>query len=242
MLTAACLAAPVRGQEAPARTDGYEFGKPRLLTQQLIWGLAHGVKLLAETCRGQEVGQAVASAYADWLERYKLRIQGAARDLSRHYFGQDAVAAEALNAALHLKAQLDLPPDDLAPACSSAVQAIEAPRHDLDLFYALRRDAARVERAEAVRSRVAACLDKLAAEPAAHVAARFAAWVQANDLLENVSRSRLLALKGDSADDRQWRRDAGAGAIPPAADCDHLAGELAGPGYALGNVFGENDK
>jgi hypothetical protein len=239
MLTTACLAAPARSQEAPARPDGYEFGRPRLLTQQLIWGLAHGVKLLAETCRGQENGEAVAKAYAGWLERYDQRIQGAARELSRHYFGQDAAAVEALNAALHLKARLDLPPDDLASVCSSAVQAINAPRHDLDLFYALRRDAARVERAEAVRGRVAACLDKLVAEPAADLAARFSTWAQANELFEDVSRSRLLTLKGDSADDRQWRRDAGAGAVPPAANCDRLAGELAGPAYALRNVFGE---
>jgi hypothetical protein len=242
MLAAVLVATPARSQEAPPPPDGYAFRKPRLLTQQLIWGLVHGVKLLAETCRGQENGQAVANAYADWLERYDRRIQGAARDLSRHYFGQDAAPAEALNVALHLKPQLDLPPDDLAPACSSAVEAINAPRHDLDLFYALRRDAARVERAEAVRARVAACLKSLAAEPAASLEAKFAAWAQVNELFENVSRSRLLSLKGDSAEDRQWRHEAGAGAVPPAVECDKLAGDLAEPAYALGNVFGADDR
>jgi hypothetical protein len=241
LLAAVLVATAARGQEAQPRADGYEFGKPRLLTQQLLWGLAHGVELLATTCRGADEGAAaIARAYDEWLVRNRQRIDAAARELSRHYFGQDTAPAEALAAALHLKPALDLPPDELAPTCASFVEAVAASRYDLDLFYELRRDAARIERAEAVRTRVTACLKNAAAEPAARLEASFSAWAKANELLESVSRSRLLAHKGDNADDRQWRHDAGGGAIPPAIACEELAGALSEPGHALANAFEED--
>jgi hypothetical protein len=243
MLVAALVASPARSQETQQRPIGYEFGKPRLLTQQLLWGLAHGVKLLATACRDEESGaEAIAKAYTEWLDRYRERIDNATRDLSRHYFRQDAVSAEELIATLHLKTELGLRPDELSTACASFVEVIEAPRYDLELFYVLRQDAARVERAEVVRARVAACLKKLAAESVVGLEASFSAWAQANELVESVSRSRLFTHKGDSADDRQWRHDAGAGAVPPAVTCEQLAGALTERGYALSNAFEDGSR
>ena len=241
-LAALIVTAPASGQQEVA-ADGYAFDKPRLLTQQLTWGLAHGVELLATACREAEgTGREVADAYAAWRSRYRERIDRAGRELSQHYFAIDGASPERLDAALHLKPQLDQRPDEIAAACASFAHAMATPRYDLDMFYELRRDAARVERAEAVRQRVADCARKLAGDAAAVLETRFAAWTQANELIENVARSRLLSLKGDRAEDRQWRRDAGAGAVPPATACDQLADRLVEPGYALRDVFGDGDR
>jgi hypothetical protein len=234
MLATATVAAPAGSQESLARPQGYLFGQPHLLTQQLIWGLAHGVKLLATACRDAEGGP-VAEAYGVWFERQRQRIEAASRDLSQHYFGQDAATEEALTAALHLKPALQQRPDEITAACATFVQAIAGERYDLELFYRLRRDAARVERAEAVRARVAFCREQLLAEPAAALAARFSAWTLANETLESVSRSRLL----DHAGAPLWQRDTGVGAQPPAVACGDLAAALDQPGYALADVFEE---
>lgn len=234
LLATAAVAAPAGSQEALPHPQGYLFGQPRLLTQQLIWGLAHGVKLLATACRDGEAGP-VAEAYDAWFERQRQRIEAASRDLSQHYFGQDAATEDALTAALHLKPALEQRPDEVAAACATFVQAIAGERYDLELFYHLRRDAARVERAEAVRSRVAFCRKQLPAEPAATLAAKFSAWTLANETLESVSRSRLL----DHAGAPLWQDDTGAGAQPPAVTCGDLAAALDQPGYALPDVFEE---
>jgi hypothetical protein len=233
-----------QAQDAHARPDGYVFGQPHLLTQQLIWGLVHGVRLLATRCRddGGQDGGAIAVAYAEWLERYRNRIGAAAGDLSRHYFQRPDMPYQALTDALHLKTRIVLRPDELALACASFIAAINSPRYDLDLLYLLHRDAARVERAEAVRMRAAGCLKTLDGEQAKALELALADWVQANELLENVSRSELLSRKGNDVEDRRWRREVGAGAAPPAVACPHLAEALAGPDYSLGNIFEEDQQ
>lgn len=234
MLTAALAAA---AEDMPARrpVQAYLFGQPRLLTQQLIWGLAHGVKLLATACG--EGDAPTAKAYAEWRERQHRRIEAADRDLSQHYFGQESAGDDALTAAMHLKPALDERPDEIAAACTTFAKAIATERYDLELFYRLRRDAARVERAEAVRSRVATCLKRLPAEPAAALTAQFAVWRQANDMFESVARSRLLAHDGD----RLWQHDSGGGSQPPAVACEQLSAALAEPGFALNNVFEDDE-
>lgn len=228
MVALLAIAASAGSQETAPRAH-YLFGQPRLLTQQLIWGLAHGVKLLATACDTPPV----AKVYAEWLERQHGRIEAAKRDLAQHYFNRDTASDEALTAVLHLKSTLDRRPDEIAAACATFAQAIASERYDLKLFYSLRRDAARIERAKAVRARVERCLKRLPAESAAALTAQFSTWTRANGELENVSRSRVLEHVGNVS----WQQDAGAGAQPPAVTCAHLAAALDRPAYALAGVF-----
>jgi hypothetical protein len=132
--------APVWAQDAPAMR--YVFDNPRLLTQQLLWGQVHGARLLGLACwsRGDTVA---ALSYVDWLDRQWPPIRTASRDLSRHYFGNDAAPMEAIDAVLNLKPQLEVLPSELAAACDTLSEALAAPRRDLARFYAERREAAR---------------------------------------------------------------------------------------------------
>ena len=120
--------------------SGYVFENPQLLTQQLLWGILHGVRLLGITCqvRGYTVA---AEAYLDWMDKQSPRIRAAERDLARHYFQQESASPEAISAALLLKPTLDISPEQLAAACDSLPQALGKERYDLEKFYGDRRAA-----------------------------------------------------------------------------------------------------
>ncbi|MDP2809410.1 MAG: hypothetical protein Q8O34_04610 [Rhodocyclaceae bacterium] len=114
---------------------GYAFDEPHILTQQLLWGLAHGARLLALDCQARGDG-AAALAYVDWLDRQWPRIRAAEQDLARHYFGRDQAPAEAISAALSLKPYLETQSGELAAACATLPEALAAPRYDLERFHA----------------------------------------------------------------------------------------------------------
>jgi hypothetical protein len=120
--------------------SGYVFENPQLLTQQLLWGVLHGVRLLGITC---QVGgyTAAAEAYLDWMDKQGVRVRSAERDLARHYFQQESASPEAISAALLLKSTLDISPEQLAAACDSLPQALKKERYDLEKFYEDRRAA-----------------------------------------------------------------------------------------------------
>jgi len=121
---------------------GYAFNNPRLLTQQIIWGRLHGVRLLGLACQERD-DRVAALAYVDWLDRQSSRIRAAGRDLARHYFHRDTVSLAAIDAALNLKATLDTPGPELRAACATLPAALVAPRNDLELYYSERREAIR---------------------------------------------------------------------------------------------------
>jgi hypothetical protein len=121
-------------------SPGYAFDNPRLLTQQLLWGRVHGIRLLALAC--QDRGDAPAAlAYADWLDRQSPRIRLAERDLAHHYFDRDHAGVEAIDAALGLKPQLETPGAEIAAACATLPAALAEPRNDLEHIYNERRQA-----------------------------------------------------------------------------------------------------
>jgi hypothetical protein len=125
------LALAAQAQPVPSR---YEFDKPHILAQQLLWGVVHGVRLLGMAC--QRRGDRVAAlAYVDWLDRQWPRIDAAERDLSRHYYGRDRVPMEAIDQALRLKPLLDRPDEELGEACTTLPAALASPRYDLERFY-----------------------------------------------------------------------------------------------------------
>lgn len=147
-LLLALAARSVAAQDvAPGRMPaGYAFDNPRLLTHQLIWGRLHGARLLGLACHDRG-DVAAALAYVDWLDRQWPRIRAAGRDLARHYYRQEQMPLEALDAALNLKVSLDLPGDELVGACATLPEALASPRNDLAHFYTERRRA--IERGDA---------------------------------------------------------------------------------------------
>lgn len=241
-LCAALIALPAVAEEAveariaPAR-QGYVFDSPRFLTQQLLWGLAHGVRLLANACRDSAAGAEVATAYVDWLDREKPRIDAAVRDLGRLYFGREEITLDALTGAMGLKPRLELPPERLEAACASFVAAIGTERYDLEAFYTLRRDAARLARAEAVRQRMERCRETLPAEAAALLGDAFILWEAEHGAAETLARTRIATALGDDDEARKWRDHAAAGAVPPAVPCPELATELAAPSHSVRRIY-----
>lgn len=114
--------------------SGYAFDQPAVLAEQLVWGRAHGVRLLALACRERGDDQAV-DAYLAWLESQSWRIAAAGAALARHYFARDEAPLEAIDAALRLKPRLNAEAGELAEACATLPEALSAPRYDLERYY-----------------------------------------------------------------------------------------------------------
>jgi hypothetical protein len=125
------LAQAAQAQSVPSR---YEFDRPQILAQQLLWGVVHGVRLLGMACqrRGDQVA---ALAYVDWLDKQWPRIRAAERDLSRHYFDREQVPMESIDSALKLKPALDRPDSELGDACATLPTVLATPRYDLERYY-----------------------------------------------------------------------------------------------------------
>jgi hypothetical protein len=129
---------PVPLKPLPGRL-GYAFNKPDILLRQRLFGLAHGVSLLAAGCLDlPDYTVAVQNAYADWHARHAQALDTIVVDLSAHYFGAQAGAAQwpDLVQALGLKQdiRLALGGFELSVACATLVEAITKPRYDLTIL------------------------------------------------------------------------------------------------------------
>lgn len=116
---------------------GYAFDQPEILIRQRLFGLAHGLSLLAAACLDvPEQSGATQEAYAAWHEKQAQTIDAMVRDLARHYFGvrsEEATWAD-LVSALNLKNRIQdaLGAVALEAACASLPTAIARPRYQLD--------------------------------------------------------------------------------------------------------------
>ena len=120
---------------------GYAFDQPEILIRQRLFGLAHGLSLLAAACLDlPEYSQPIQDAYATWHARQGKTIETLVRDLSRYYFGPRAEEAEwpDLARALNLgdSIQTALGAVSLRDACASLPTAITRPRYELDQLLA----------------------------------------------------------------------------------------------------------
>jgi hypothetical protein len=116
--------------------EGYAFGKPEILVRQRLFGLAHGVSLLAATCLDlPEHAVPIQHAYAAWHALHAQAIATIVHDLADYYFGEQAAAAQwpDLVRALKLKENINAALGDfeLSAACATLPQAMEGPRYDL---------------------------------------------------------------------------------------------------------------
>ena len=125
----------------PGRT-GYAFDQPPILLRQRLFGLAHGVSLLAAACTAlPEHAAATQTAFLAWHDQQAVAIEKVVSDLTAYYFGPQggggggggAAQWQDLTRALKLKERLDqsLGQFELGVACASLNQAITGPRYDL---------------------------------------------------------------------------------------------------------------
>lgn len=143
--------AAVRLEVLPKRA-GYAFDQPHILVRQRLFGLAHGVSLLAAACLDlPEYSLSIQDAYAEWHAKQRAAIETIVLDLAHYYFGPRADEAEwpDLSRALNLADTIQpaLSNVTLHAACASLPAAIGRPRYALDKLLA---DTVEPESADAV--------------------------------------------------------------------------------------------
>ncbi|PKO83416.1 MAG: hypothetical protein CVU17_08560 [Betaproteobacteria bacterium HGW-Betaproteobacteria-11] len=121
--------------------QGYAFEKRDILARQRIFGLAHGVSLLAAACLDLPAqAGAIEEAYAAWHAKQAATIETVVHDLARYYFGPHAEEAQwpDLVRALGLKQDIGaaLGEFSLEVACVTLPQVLDKPRYDLSALLA----------------------------------------------------------------------------------------------------------
>ncbi|MGE5467792.1 MAG: hypothetical protein ACM3Y9_10250 [Ignavibacteria bacterium] len=159
-LAAWLFSALVAAQPAPLEREGYAFDAPRILAQQRLFGIAHGVALLATACRAvPETASAAEAAYALWRVREQAAIDAAAQDLGEYFFGNRETDWQTIARKMLLKESLDLPGDSeqLAAACASLPEALQQPRYELSERFHLEELMAQVVAAAELEARERHC-------------------------------------------------------------------------------------
>jgi hypothetical protein len=241
------IASAEDAQPLEPRQGGYAFEQPRVLIQQRLLGLAHGVSMLVSACMDRpERVEAALAAYVPWREGQQDAIALAEADLARHYFG--ARAAEArwpdLVRALNLRNRLELAPEsaELAAACATLPQALRQPRYDLNRQFRLLGLLAEATAGVEADLRRGWCREHLAGDERTLLDARFVVWQEIN--APRLQRA-IAALEAD------WPADAPAASLPEwqqmlrrdgrlrgsAEDCAAFSEGLKRPQAALRNVF-----
>lgn len=123
-------------QALPGRI-GYAVDQPEILLRQRLFGLAHGLSLLAAACLDLPAHSApVQDAYAAWHVKQAKTIETVFRDLASYYFGPRADEARwpDLSRALNLTDNIQpaLGEVTLHAACATLPEAIARPRYALD--------------------------------------------------------------------------------------------------------------
>lgn len=123
-------------QALPGRT-GYAADQPEILLRQRLFGLAHGISLLAAACLDLPAHSTpVQDAYAAWHAKQGKTIGIIVHDLADYYFGPRAGEATwpDLSRALNLTDNIQpaLGEVTLHAACATLPDAIARPRYALD--------------------------------------------------------------------------------------------------------------
>ena len=120
-----------------AGRSGYAHDRPEILLRQRLFGLAHGLSLLAAACLDLPAhSEPIQDAYAGWHAKQAKAIETIVHDLAAYYFGPRAGEARwpDLSRALNLidNIQPALSEVTLHAACASLPEAIARPRYALD--------------------------------------------------------------------------------------------------------------
>ena len=127
--------------EVSPKRLGYAFDQPEILIRQRLFGLAHGLSLLAAACLDlPEHSKPIQDAYAAWHARQGKTIETLVQDLALYYFDSRAheVQWPDLVRALNLgdSIQPSLGTVSLPDACASLPEAIARPRYEFDKLLA----------------------------------------------------------------------------------------------------------
>lgn len=141
LLVAALPAAAQPPEPAPALPPdaaraGYAVAQPPVLLRQRLFGIAHGISLLAAACLDvPEQASAAQDAYGAWREKHDAAISILFSELAAWHFGPRGVQADWTDVAraLSLKDSLDPMPGaiELNAACASLPEALTRARYDL---------------------------------------------------------------------------------------------------------------
>jgi len=120
---------------------GYAFEQPEILIRQRLFGLAHGLSMLAAACLDlPEHSQPIQDAYAAWHARQGKTIETLVHDLARYYFGAREAEAQWQDLARALNLNDSIQPTlgkvSLQDACASLPAAISRPRYEFDKLLA----------------------------------------------------------------------------------------------------------
>jgi hypothetical protein len=173
---------------------GYAFEHPRILTQQRLFGLAHGISLLAASCLDvPERMEEVQDAYAVWRERQAETIDDAVAELSTYYFGDQPADWQHLTQALHLKEVLPYEPNSeaLKAACATFPQALRRPRYDLVAQFRLHEYLSQITVGLETDARAVHCKTRLPGDSLTLLEARYGFWREINEPLVNRAREVL---------------------------------------------------
>lgn len=134
-------AQPRAALEVLPRHLGYAIDRPDVLIRQRLFGLAHGLSLLAAACLDlPQHSEPIQDAYANWHARQGKTIAAMAEDLARYYFGPRAQEAQWQDLTRALNLNEDIQPAlgavSLQDACASLPAAISRPRYELDRLLA----------------------------------------------------------------------------------------------------------
>ncbi len=154
-LLLASLVTPAAAQDAAGATEagtpvvaalkplhkGYAFEQPEILVRQRLFGLAHGLSLLAAACLDvAEQSGSAQEAYAAWHVKQAETISTVVSDLAHYYFGDRAgeAAWTDISRALALKDDIQAALGDvrLEEACATLPTAIVRPRYEFDKLLA----------------------------------------------------------------------------------------------------------
>jgi hypothetical protein len=140
--------------EVPPQRMGYDFDHPEILIRQRLFGLAHGLSMLAAACLDlPEHSTPIQNAYATWHAEQARAIETLVLDLARHYFGPRAAEARWQDLARALNLNDSIHPSlgavSLQDACASLPEAIARPRYQFDKLLA-EADASAIQKTQPV--------------------------------------------------------------------------------------------
>ena len=196
----------LHGQSLTPLQKGYAFDKPRVLVQQRLFGLAHGITLLASVCledgvatKGREV---LLHAYAQWDQEQTAFLNELEHSLARYYF--DARATEAkwpdIAVAIGLQQTLGLRGGsmEMMAACDSLPETLQRPRYNLRQQFQLQSLAARLATAKKTEAKAEACRTQLTVEARQTLIDGMQHWRDAYGAMVEEARTRLARHWSDS--------------------------------------------
>lgn len=249
MLCGALTAAHAQSSAPPLVSSerlGYAFEFPRVLAEQRLFGIAHGVSLLATACLdAPDEADAAADAYTQWYEQQQEQIEMLRAELAEFYFGPRASEANwsHIVAALKLREAIGLAPgsEQLRAACATLPEALRQPRYNLTALFQLEATLAAMTTVVRAEAQTKACAARLPEAERPALAMRYADWQQREaDAIAN-ARAQMLQQWQNTAtpgDPEEWQKAMHKRyANPPALACEQLPEWLDSSASSLSQSF-----